>query len=90
MESLILESLNFNVGTPSLYAYFTTIFKKISIEESSLTEHIKLYCFYYLILLIANECEFNYTYDSIVCAVILYVIDNYLPIINTFSNYTSF
>ena len=56
MESLILESLNFNIGIPSLYSYFTVVFTKLFPEENILTEHIKLYCLYYLILLIANEC----------------------------------
>ena len=28
MENLILETLNFNIGTPSLYNYFTVIFNK--------------------------------------------------------------
>ena len=29
MESLILESLEFDIGRPSLYAYFTVIFSKV-------------------------------------------------------------
>ena len=56
MENLILETLNYKIGDPSLYSYFSVIFTKIFTEENPLTEHIKLYCLYYLILIIANEC----------------------------------